>query len=348
MTGTARFPEVIRDVEQLEEMLSRPTEGVIETMRRLEGDLIVLGVGGKMGPTLARMAVRASEAAGAARRVIGVSRFSSGDLEARLGAWGVETVRCDLLDEEAVAGLPDAPNVVYMAGFKFGATGNESMTWAINTYLPSIICRRYRGSRIAAFSSGNVYGMSPAEGGGSKESDAPEPIGEYAQSCLGRERMFEHFSRTLKIPVSIIRLYYATEMRYGVLVDLALQVAEGRTVDLSMGYLNAIWQADASALSLRTLEDAASPPFVVNVVGPEKLRVREVCHKLAGHMQRQVRFTGREARNALLGDGGLAASRYGPPRVDAERLIAWIADWVSRGGESLGKPTHFEVRDGKF
>lgn len=336
--------------EELEDVLSEPTEGVVETMRRLEGDVIVLGVGGKMGPTLARMAKRASVAAGprTTRRVIGVSRFSSGDLEARLGSQGIETIRCDLHDEQKLDGLPDSPNVVYMVGMKFGSTGQEALTWATNAYLPAIVSRRFRRSRIVAFSTGNVYGLTPVGSGGSREDDPLDPDGDYAMSCLGRERIFEHFSRKLGIPMAIIRLNYATELRYGVLVDLAERVLAGEQIDLAMGHFNAIWQADANATVLQAFDHVTSPPFVLNVAGPETLSVRRVCEEFGRLMGKEVAFGGAESPDALLSCAEKGRRLFGPPRVGFPRMIRWIADWVMRGGDRLGKPTHFEVRDGRF
>jgi nucleoside-diphosphate-sugar epimerase len=335
-------------VEILEDLLSTPTEGVIDTLARLDGDLILLGVAGKMGPTLARMAKRASDAAGVRRRVIGVSRFSSGGQEAQLQAHGIETIRCDLLNSAQLAALPAVPNVVYMTGMKFGSTGQEALTWAMNCYLPGMVSQRYHRSRIVAFSTGNVYGLTPVHLGGSLESDALNPVGDYAASCLGRERIFEHFSRTLGIPLAILRLNYATELRYGVLVDLAQRVHAGQAVDVSMGHLNAIWQADANAMALRAFDHVSSPPFVLNLAGPELLSVRRMSEQLGRLLDRPVTFTGSEAADALLNNGQLGHRLYGYPRVSAQQMLVWIADWVSRGGASLGKPTHFEVRDGKF
>src|SRR5208283_1802484 len=259
----------IQDVEQLEQVLSEPTRGAIQAMGALDGDIVVLGAGGKMGPTLARMAKKASEMAGVKRRIIGVARFSSPGLERRLQTWGVETVRCDLLDYKSLSKLPDAANVVFMAGMKFGTTGQESLTWAINSFLPGLVADRYRQSRIVVFSTGNVYGLSPVSSGGSREEDALNPSGEYAMSCVGRERIFEHFSRVHNTKITILRLNYANELRYGVLLDIALQVHSGRAVRLSMGYLNAIWQGDASAMSLESLGCATTPPNVINITGPE-------------------------------------------------------------------------------
>jgi nucleoside-diphosphate-sugar epimerase len=345
---TPSWPPSITDDAQLDELLSEPSAAAIDAMRHLEGDLIVLGVAGKMGPTLARMARRAADAAGVTRRVIGVARFSDPTHQAALEAHGVETIRCDLLDEAAVDRLPDAPLVVYMAGRKFGSTGLESLTWAMNAWLPAVVCRRYAGSRIAAFSTGNVYGLTPVGRGGSVEGDAVSPVGEYAMSCLARERMFEHFSRTAGTPVSILRLNYATEMRYGLLVDLARKIAEGTPIELAMGHANVIWQGDANAMALVSLRHASSPPYVVNIAGREELSVRTVCLALGARLGREVLFTGVEAGDALLSNGSRGWTDLGPPQVGLSQLIDWTADWVSRGGASLGKPTHFESRDGRF
>jgi nucleoside-diphosphate-sugar epimerase len=338
----------LQTTEQLDDLLSAPTPEVVETLARLPGDILVLGVGGKMGPTLARMARRAFQAAGIERRVIGVSRFSSVEQRASLEAQRIETIRCDLLDEEAVARLPEAPNVVFMAGMKFGSTSQEARTWAVNCYAPAVVCRRYPESRIVAFSTGNVYGLTPAGTRGSVETDTPRPVGDYAMSCLGRERIFEHFSRTQGTQAALIRLNYATELRYGVLVDLARAVHAGETIDLTMGFLNAIWQGDANAMALRAFDHVAVPPFVVNVTGPEELRVREVCEEFGRLLGRTPRFTGRESTDALLSNAGIAQRLFGPPRTSARSMIEWIAGWVMRGGQSLDKPTHFAVRDGKF
>ena len=338
----------IQDPEQLEDRLSEPTPEVVQTLRRLEGDLIILGVAGKMGPSLARMARRASNLAGIQRRIIGVARFSSGCLEAELQRHGLETIRCDLLDEEAVRRLPEAANVLYLAGMKFGATGQESLTWAMNTHLPAIVCRKFARSQIVAFSTGNVYGVVPATGGGSLETDPPAPVGEYAMSCLGRERMFEHFSRTLGTRVALVRLNYACDLRYGVLVDLARKVFTGAPVDLGMGWFNTLWQGDANATTLRGFDHVASPPLALNLTGPEVLSVRETCERLGKLLSRQPFFVGAEAPTALLSNARRAFSLFGQPRVNADQLIAWVAAWLLHGGPTLDKPTHFEARDGRF
>jgi nucleoside-diphosphate-sugar epimerase len=339
---------MISSVQELEDNLSEPTPAVVETMRRLEGDILVLGVGGKMGPTLARMAKRASDAAGVKRRVIGVSRFSSSAMPDTLRSFGVEPVAADLLNRDALASLPEAPNVVFMAGMKFGSTGQEALTWAMNCYLPGMVCERFRRSRIVAFSTGNVYGLTSVSGRGSKETDLPNPLGDYAMSCLGRERIFEHFSRTLNVPVALIRLNYAVELRYGVLVDVAKKVWAGKIVDVSMGYANVIWQQEANAMSLRAFDHVSSPPKILNVSGPQKIRIRDVAQKFGSLLGREAKIQGTESPDALLNDGSATYPLVGEPRVSVEKMMEWIAGWIKQGGESLGKPTHFEARDGRF
>jgi nucleoside-diphosphate-sugar epimerase len=338
----------IRDVQHLEELLSEPSEGVIAALGRLRGDILILGVGGKMGPTLARMAKRASDAGGVTRRVIGVSRFSSYALEERLQSWGVETIHGDLLDARALEQLPEADNVVFMAGMKFGSTGQEWLTWAMNSFLPGLVGDRYGDSRIAVFSTGNVYGLSPVSKGGSREADGLNPAGEYAMSCVGRERIFEHFSRANKTKMSILRLNYASELRYGVLVDIGQRVYGEKPVSLSMGYFNTIWQGDASAASLESLAHAASPPNVLNITGAELLSVRSVAEEFAKRFDKPVRFEGEEASDALLSNAAKSHQLFGAPRVSSQQMIGWIAEWIERKGTTLAKPTHFEDRAGNF
>ena len=345
---TSAESDTIRDVEDLEERLSLPSEAVADALQRLKGDILVLGVGGKMGPTLARMARRASDMAGVKRRIIGVSRFSNGGLEARLRAHGIEPIPCDLLDPDALARLPDAANIVYMAGMKFGSTGQEALTWAMNAHLPGLVCRRFPESRIVAFSTGNVYPLVPVARGGSREEDVLQPVGEYAMSCLGRERIFEHYSRTLGQPVALLRLSYAVEMRYGVLVDIAARVRNEEPIDLAMGSMVALWQGDANAMALQAFDLAASPPFVVNITGPEILSVRQVAMEMGRLLDRPVRFTREESGAALISCAQKAHRLFGYPRIPIAQAIVWTADWVARGGETLGKPTHFETTDGKF
>lgn len=344
----AAITDTILNLKQLEDRLSEPTPEVVEVMRHLDGDILLLGIAGKMGPSLARMARRASEQAGVRRRILGVARFSSPGLEAKLQRDGIETIRCDLLDEAAVGRLPEAPYVLYLAGMKFGATGQEALTWAMNTHLPAIVCRKYPRSRIVAFSTGNVYGLVQRDSGGSVETDIPAPVGEYAMSCLGRERMFEHFSRTQRTPVVLVRLNYACDLRYGVLVDLAQKIVAGVPVDLGMGWFNTIWQGDANAMTWRCFEHAASPPLALNLTGPETLNVRATCEQLGRLLGRKPVFTGHETTTALLSNAALAFRLCGKPRTSAEQLLAWVAAWLREGGPTLNKPTHFEARDGKF
>jgi nucleoside-diphosphate-sugar epimerase len=339
---------MFQNEEQLENALSEPSPEVIETLGDLEGTFLILGAAGKMGLSMARMVQRAAEATGGSRRVIAVSRFSTVNDEAAFHSHGIETIRCDLLDESRTDQLPFAENVIAMLGMKFGSSGNESMTWAMNAWLPSLICRRYRSSRIVAFSTGNVYPLTPVATGGSRESDVLRPVGEYAMSAVGRERMYEYFSQRDNIPMALIRLNYACDLRYGVLVDLARKVYSAEPIDLSMGYFNTIWQGDANAWALQSFANLASPAWVVNVTGPETLSVREVAAQMAERMNRPIQFTGTEAETALLSNTDLAQQRFAPLRISTAALIDGVADWVSAGGRFLGKPTHFESRDGKF
>lgn len=348
MTNSARLPDRIETVEHLDDLLSAPTPGVVETMGRLDGDLLILGVGGKMGPTLARMARRASDMAGKPRRILGGSRFSSGHLEAELQRHGIETIRCDLLDPAQLDALPSAPNVVFMTGMKFGSTGQEALTWAMNCFVPGEMARRFRRSRIVAFSTGNVYGLSPVHLGGSIETDPLHPVGEYAQTCAGRERILEQHSRTLDIPMAILRLNYAVELRYGVLVDLAQRVHASEPIDLAMGNFNALWQADANAMALQAFDHVAGPPFNVNLAGPELLSVRRVAEQFGRVLNKDVTFRGHESADALLSNGQLGHLLFGYPCVGVEQMMHWIGDWIGRGGATHGKPTHFENREGRF
>ncbi len=342
------IPTKIEDLARLEKLLSEPTAHAIETLAKLDGDLLLLGVAGKMGPTLARMARRASDAAGVKRRIIGVARFSDARLETQLQSWGVETIRCDLLEADQLAKLPDAPNVIAMFGMKFGSTGQEARTWAMNCLAPAFVCDKYRKSRIVAFSTGNVYGLTPVARGGSLESDSLNASGDYAMSCVGRERVYEYCSRTYGIPMAILRLNYATEMRYGVLVDIAHQVWAGEPIDLTMGHCNVIWQADANAAALSAFAHLATPPLVLNIAGPEILSVRRVATEFAQRFGKPITFIGTEGADALLSNAQVSHRLFGLPRFNAEQMISWIADWIAKDGATLGKPTHFEVRDGKY
>ena len=331
--------------DELDDALSLPRPETAAALDACPGDVVILGAGGKMGPTLARMARRAARDS---RRVIAVSRWSSAEARRRLESAGVETLSCDLLDREAVAGLPDAPNLIFMAGQKFGTTGVPEMTWGMNTLVPAFCADRYRDARIVAFSTGNVYALTPVDSGGSRESDPLAPIGEYAASCVGRERMFELHSRRYGTRVSILRLNYAIDLRYGVLVDLALKVLRSEPVSLDMGYVNVIWQGDANRVAIEALRLADSPPFVVNLTGRETLSVREQAVWFGQRFGKTPNLTGTERADALLSSTTLMASSFAPLSVSVDEMRRRVADWVERGGPLLGKPTKFETRDGKF
>lgn len=332
----------------LEELLSRPSPGVCEALRQAPGDVVVLGAGGKMGPSLTAMVRRACDATGDRRRVIAVSRWSDAAQGERLAAMGVEVVRSELTERAALDALPDAPNVIFMAGQKFGTSDAPAVTWMTNTVIPALVAERYRLARIVAFSTGNVYPLVPVASGGSREGDALAPIGDYAASCVGRERVLEFASRERGTRLSIIRLNYAVDLRYGVVVDLARRVLDGAAIDLRMGYFNCIWQGDANAFALRALPLTAAPPFVLNVTGPECLSVREVATWIGAAVGRAPVFEGTEAPDALLSDTTRAQSLFGAPTLPAATLAEWAPRWLQRGGRTLGKATRFEERSGRF
>ena len=338
------LPETIPDIAALDELLCQPSQALIDDLQKVDGDIMVLGVAGKMGPTLAGLA----KAALPGRRVIGVARFSDPAARAWLEARGVETIACDLLDETAIARLPEVKNIVFMAGRKFGAEGDLSLTWAMNAHVPALVAQAFRESRIVAFSTGCVYPFVPVDGKGADESTAPNPPGEYAQSCVGRERMFEYFSRQYATPGRLFRLNYAIDMRYGVLHDIATKILQGKPIDVSLGHVNFIWQGDASSQALRCLAHCDTPTSPINVSGHEILSVRDLAAKLGARLGREPILVGHEEPTAWLTNTAQAVKMFGLPIVDTERLIAWTADWVARAMPSLGKPTKYEVRDGRY
>jgi nucleoside-diphosphate-sugar epimerase len=340
--------EPISTEGELEEVLSRPTPETVREMACLQGNLLLLGVGGKMGPTLARMARRALDEARIPHAVIGIARFSDPKSRASLEKAGVRTVPCDLLDREQLLRLPDAAAVIFMAGQKFGTSGAESATWATNAWLPGLIAERYRGVPLMAFSTGNVYPFTPVSSGGAVEETPPGPIGEYAQSALGRERMFEYFSRRDGTPMSIYRLNYAVEFRYGILLEVARKVWNGTPIDLRMGYVNVIWQGDANAIALRLLWLGQTPPFILNVTGPETVSIRSLAVRFGELLGKTPVLQGKEEETALLNNASKCVARFGPPRVSLDEAVAGVARWVKAGGPTLDKPSHFETRDGKF
>jgi hypothetical protein len=335
---------------ELDALLSAPRDATIAALRNAPGDIVVLGAGGKMGPTLARMAARARDAAdgGSTRRVIAVSRFSERGVRESLQQAGVETIACDLLDCDAVAALPDSPNVVFMAGQKFGTRDAPSRTWMMNVVAPAICAERYAGARTVVFSTGNVYPLTRVTSGGARETDATAPIGEYAQSCVGRERVFEHFTAARGTRVAIVRLNYAIALRYGVLTDLALKIVSGEPIALAMGHVNVIWQGDANCAALELLPLAASPPLVMNVTGTATLAVREIALGLGARLGREPRFEGAEAADALLSNTERMRASLGEPPVKLETMLDWVAGWVKNRRPLLGRATHFEARDGQF
>jgi hypothetical protein len=338
------LPKTIRSVEELDELLSRPNPHLVETLKHLSGDIMILGAGGKVGPTLALMAKRAVDAAGVKKRVIAVDVQP---LEA-LAQKGVETIACNMLDLDAIAKLPNVENIVYMVGRKFGSTGSESMTWAINVIVPYHVARTFTSSRISAFSTGCVYPVVDIKTGGATEIMSADPVGEYAQSCLGRERMFDYFSENKGERVAHVRLNYAIELRYGVIHDIAAKIWSGEPVDVTTGYANGIWQGDACNQALMALEYASSPATILNVTGPEIFAIREVALTLGRLMGKEVKFSGQENGMGYLNNARKANALFGNPTVPLGRVIEWVAHWVKSGGASLGKATHFETQNGKY
>jgi nucleoside-diphosphate-sugar epimerase len=332
-------------VGALEDFMTRPTPALEADLARTSGDILVLGVGGKMGPTLARMAKRAAPG----RRVIGVARFSERGLRGKLESQGVECIACDLLERAALERLPRAPNVVFMAGHKFGAAGNAAFTWAMNVGVPYMVADAFRGSRIVAFSTACVYPYADVGGRGATE-DTPTlpPPGDYASSCVGREKAFEYGSLKYGTPGRLVRLEYAIDMRYGVLHDVGAKVFAGAPVDVTMGQVNVIWQGEANEQALRLLAHCTAPATPINVSGPEVVSVRSLAAEFGKRFGKAPAITGREAPTAWLVDTRAAQKLFGAPRVPLAQMIDWQADWIRRGGESLGKPTHFEARDGKY
>jgi nucleoside-diphosphate-sugar epimerase len=345
MVNTPSKPDGFDDVAALEDFMSAPSAELARELSALDGDLIVLGVGGKMGPTLARMAKRAAPQ----KRVIGVARFSEPGLKEKLEGAGIECVSCDLLERASIERLPRAKNVVFMAGHKFGASGNASMTWAMNVGVPFMVAEAFRDSRIVAFSTACVYPYAPVSGAGAAE-DAPTlpPAGDYANSCVGREQAFLYGSRKHGTPGRLMRLEYAIDMRYGVLHDVASKVFAGAPVDVTMGHVNVIWQGEANEQALRLLGRCTSPTSPLNVSGPEVVAVRDLAREFASRFGKKEIVTGQESPTAWLVDSSAAQRLFGAPRIPLSTMIDWQADWIARGGASLGKPTHFETRDGKY
>jgi len=339
-----QLPDRFEDAGQLEDVMSRPSDALVGELRKVPGDIMVLGVGGKMGPTLAWMAKRAAPD----KRVIGVARFSQAGLREELTAHGIDCIEADLLSRDALAALPAAANIVFMAGRKFGSTGSEWLTWAMNAHVPALVAERFAASRIVAFSTACVYPFVSTAGEGATEDMPPTaPSGEYANSCVARERMFEHFSHEHGTPGRLLRLSYAIDMRYGVLHDIARKVLQREAIDLTMGHANIIWQGEANDWALRSLAHCETPTAPLNLSGP-KISIRAVAQALGQRLGIEPVLRGVEAPTAWLVDCNKAFALFGPPQVSLDRMLDWTADWVQRGGASLGKPTHYEARDGKY
>jgi len=341
---SAGLPDNIADVETLENFLSWPSQSLIDDLAALDGDIIILGVGGKIGPCLARMAKRAAPH----KRIVGVARFSNNEVKQRLEDWGVETLACDLLDRQAVAELPKLPNVIYMAGRKFGTDGDEPFTWAMNVCVPALVAEAFAQSRIVAFSTLCVYPFTDVTGPLCKEDAATVPIGEYANSCVGRERIFQYFSGRYNTPGRIIRLNYAIDLRYGVLYDIANWVYTGRPIDLRAGHVNVIWQGDVNAQVIRALHHCEVPSRPLNMGGPEQASVRNLATEFGRRFGLEPQFVNQESGIGWHNDTSLAAKIFGYPEVPLMRMIDWTVDWIERDQPHYNLPTHFEERGGSF
>ena len=334
--------------QKLDDLLSQPTDALIEDMKQIDGDILVIGAGGKMGPSLCVLASRAIHKAGLKIRVRAVSRFTDEASLRYLEENGVECISADLLDPEQVKSLPDAKNIIYMAGKKFGTQGAEYMTWGMNAVVPARVAERYITSKVVVFSSGNIYPMTAISKAGATEETTLEPVGEYAMSCLGRERVFDFYAQQHGLKCFFYRLNYAVALRYGVLHDLARTILDGQPVSLSTTAFNCIWQRDANEIALRGLLHCDTPPTIYNVTGPETISVKSTAQRLAKLLGKEVSFTGEEQPDALLNNAGKAFSIFGYPTVSLDTLMQWQAEWMLSGGSSLGKPTHFEEREGKY
>lgn len=339
---------LINDERELDHLLTTPSDRLLEDIEKIKGSTLILGAAGKMGPSLVTLMKKAMRLSGHPGKLYAASRFSNPENRKYLEDHQVETYAGDLLDEAFLQRLPDAENIIYMAGQKFGTTVNQPATWAMNAWLPGLVCQRFRQSNIVAFSTGNVYPLMPTDSSGATEQTPPSPIGEYAQSCLGRERIFEYFSSTFHTPVLIFRLNYALDLRYGVLNDLGQKIWKGEVIDLRMGFVNVIWQGDANEFAIRSLLHCSTPAQFLNVTGTSVLPVRDLAEKLGSLMGKKPAFTSSPEQTALLSDASRSFEYFGKPLISVDQMCTWTAHWIMHGGKLLNKPTHFETRDGKF
>ncbi len=335
-------------IETLYKQLLQPSSSLVSDMAKLDGDILILGVGGKMGPAIAKLAKEAVDLAAVSKKIIGVSRFSETGLQDELEQAGIETYPADLLNEDQLQSLPAAKNVLYLAGTKFGTTGRESFTWAMNAYLPGRVAEKYRNSRIVVFSTGNVYPLTPVFSGGAIEQQPADPLGEYAQSCLGRERVFQYFSEKNNTPLFIYRLNYANDPGYGLLLEILMAVKEQKPIDIRMGHVNVIWQGDANEMALRALHHCSVPAKIVNITGPETVSVRWMAEEFGRMLGKQPLFIHEEQNTALLSNAAEAYRLFGYPRVPLKQMMALLVEWITHGGKILNKPTHFQERQGQF
>lgn len=335
-------------IQEFERRFTEPSEDLIKDIASIEGDIIILGAGGKIGPSIARLTKKALELAGKSNRVIGVSRFSEAGLQDALQKDGIETISADILDDAQLQSLPYAPNVLYLAGTKFGTKDRQSYTWAMNAYLPGRVAEKYKDSRIVVYSTGNIYPFVDVLSGGATEDVIPNPVGEYGQSCLGRERIFEHFSRKYNTPILVYRLNYAIDFRYGVLLEIAKSVLNEQVIDLSTGFVNVIWQSDANEIAIRSLLHCSSPPKLLNVTGPETVAVKWVAEEFGKHFNKMPQFNGEPAPTALLSNAAESFRLFGYPKVTLKQMIEITATWLLEGGETIQKPTHFQERKGQY
>ena len=339
---------MMNDIWEIYRKLLLPSHDLITDIAKLDGDIIILGAGGKMGPALAKLAKEATDKAGVKKKIIAVSRFTGSGTRDELNDCGIEARSVDLLEDAQLQSLPEVKNVLYLAGTKFGTSGNESFTWAMNSYLPGRVAQKYKNSNIVAFSTGNVYHLTPVDSGGATENSVTHPVGEYAQSCLGRERLFEYYGEKNNTPVLIFRLNYANDVSYGVLLEIAQSVKSGKAIDMTMGYVNVIWQGDANEIALRSLLHCEVPAKILNVTGPEIVSIHWLANEFGKMFETKPVLINEEQPTALLSNASESFRLFGHPKVSLNKMMEVIAEWLKQDGKILNKPTHFQEREGQF